>query len=100
MRKLIMTCCLALFAFPAGLLAQGGAPPATDITFEFHSGFWVNLHHFLYEQATADSLSPSYPAEWLAALAYYRREVIRRDLMADEAAQLNNRLSSLEAASS
>jgi hypothetical protein len=91
MRKLIITSCLALFAFQAS---------ATDITFEFHSGFWVNLHHFLYEQATADSPSPSYPPEWLAALAYYRREVVKRDLLANEAAQVNNRLSSLESASS
>jgi hypothetical protein len=91
MRKLIITGCLALFAFPGY---------ATDTTFEFHSGFWINLHHFLYEQATTDSLSPSYPPEWLAALAYYRREVIRRDLLADESAQINNRLSSLETVSS
>jgi hypothetical protein len=91
MRKLIITGCLALFAFPGY---------ATDTTFEFHSGFWINLHHFLYEQATTDSLSPSYPPEWLAALAYYRREVIKRDFLTDEAAEVDNRLSSLEAASS
>jgi hypothetical protein len=101
MQKLTLTCCLVLFVFPTGSSAQGVAPAAaTDIMFEFHSGFWVNLHHFLYEQATAGSLSPSYPPEWLTALAYYRREVIGRDLLADEAAQINNRLSSLETASS
>lgn len=90
MRKLLITCCLGLLAFPAY---------GSDSAFEFHSGFWVNLHHFLYEQATTASLSPSYPPEWLAALAYYRREIIRRDLLTDDAAQVNERLSSLEAAS-
>src|SRR5574337_1049536 len=29
-------------------LSQGAFP-----AFEFHSGFWVNLHHFLYQQARA-----------------------------------------------
>ena len=28
-----------------------GAKPGELPTFEFRSGFWTNLHHFLYEQA-------------------------------------------------
>jgi len=35
-RMLIAACCLAL------LLSSPAAAP--DVTFEFHSGFWVNLH--------------------------------------------------------
>ena len=94
MRKLTTTCYLALFVFSGGCLAQD------MVTFEFHSGFWVNLHHFLYEQATAESPSPSNSPEWLAALDYYRRDVVQRDLLTDEAAEINSRLSSLEAAPS
>ena len=96
----LAACCLTLSAFSAGLLAQDPAPaPKTAVVFEFHSGFWLNLHHFLYEQATAKS-SPSGPLEWLAAVAWYRTNVIEQDLLADEAARINNRLSGLEAASS
>lgn len=57
--------------------------------FEFHSGFWINLHHFLYEQAllrrrgdkpdparssTANpngTLSPEQQQLWNAAVDYY-----------------------------
>ena len=73
---------------------------AVQTTFEFHNGFWVNLHHFLYEQAKAESSSPSSSPEWLAALDYYRREVIKRDLLTDQAAKINNQLFNLEDAPS
>jgi hypothetical protein len=73
---------------------------ALQTTFEFHSGFWVNLHHFLYEQAKAESSPRSSSPEWLAALDYYRREVIKRDLLSDQAAKINNQLSNLEDAPS
>ncbi len=39
-----------------GLLAttsRAQRKPATDEIFEFHIGFWVNLHHFLYWNALA-----------------------------------------------
>jgi hypothetical protein len=74
--------------------------PAQDATFEFHSGFWVNLHHFLYEQAMMGTPSQSDPPEWRDALDYYRREVTKRDLLTDEAAEINNRLSDLESSPS
>jgi hypothetical protein len=93
-------CYIALSIFCPYLPAQDATPLSTDVVFEFHSGFWVNLHHFLFEQAKAESPAPPGPPEWLAALDYYRREVIKRDLLTDEAAQINNRLSGLESASS
>jgi hypothetical protein len=93
MRRLIASGFLTAFV----LLPMAGA----DSTFEFHSGFWINLHHFLYEQATLDEQAtvdtpptPTSPA-WQNALNYYRREVIKLDLMTDEAAQTNNQLSNL-----
>lgn len=72
--------------------------------FEFHSGFWVNLHHFLYHEArerlaaknpgdsTAKTVSPPMkqipvklsPAEqktWDDALAYYMANYAERDLL-------------------
>ena len=75
--------------------------------FEFHSGFWVNLHHFLYQQARireklpvrrtdqgttatemapAAALTPNEPAEagaWSASLDYYAATLAGRDLLFD-----------------
>jgi hypothetical protein len=88
---------LASLVLAAHVWAQGVTPaPAKDATFEFRSGFWVNLHHFLYEQAMMGTPSPSDPPEWREALDYYRREVTKRDFLTDDAAKINNRLSGLE----
>jgi hypothetical protein len=95
-------------------------------TFEFRSSFWVNLHHFLYEQARlgraaeteageADELpdqggSPaaaeparfvpedaSAAAAWNLALEQYRAGVARRDLrLAFELVAIKNRLAELD----
>lgn len=62
--------------------AIGGAQERS--TFDFRSDFWVNLHHFLYEQASAKEPQSSDSAEWNAAVEYYRRELSKRDLLRDE----------------
>lgn len=89
--------------------------------FEFHSGFWVNLHHFLYLQArltkgsssSADSgrgAAPAnevpvslldFPAEeiraWQNAVAFYAKDLAGRDLLLNgDMETINNRLSELE----
>jgi hypothetical protein len=88
MRRWIASGCLSAFV----LLPMAGA----DSTFEFHSGFWINLHHFLYEQASMDTSPAATPPAWQSALNYYRGQVIKLDLMTDEAEQTNNRLSHVE----
>jgi hypothetical protein len=75
----------------------------TDL-FELHSGFWVNLHHFLYRQAELSepqkgSRSPSVGkvdadelqylstqerTTWNEALSYYSQSVVKRDLLFDD----------------
>jgi hypothetical protein len=89
--------------------------------FELHSGFWVNLHHFLYLQARLRKGSSAsmesgtgagplnevpvsltgFPAEeirvWQAAVAFYASDLARRDLLLNNDMEIiNNRLSELE----
>jgi hypothetical protein len=85
--------------------------------FEFHSGFWLNLHHFLYEQAlqrrraggpgqTASwaaspegKLSPEQQRLWDAAVDYYAGALIKRDFLFDEGMiEMNDRLAESEGA--
>lgn len=60
--------------------------------FEFHSGFWINLHHFLYLQALpsrATRLSPlsamSGPDRkiWDEVVTLYRDTMVQRDFVSD-----------------
>jgi hypothetical protein len=89
--------------------------------FELHSGFWVNLHHFLYLQArllngnSSSTGSPrgaappdeppvslvDFPAEeikvWRAAVAFYAKDLARRDLLLNgDMETINNRLAEME----
>jgi hypothetical protein len=88
-------------------VAAFGAEPARDPSsmFDFHSGFWLNLHQFIYaaassslpptrgpaalriNQADADTieqLSPSEEAAWKRCVAYYAANYIQRDLLFDD----------------
>ena len=95
-------------ASPSGTAAAG-------LAFDFHSGFWINLHHFLYEQAEAASqavrkhapppevpasdveLKPEQRSAFDLAIAYYREHVVTRDLLRDDGlVEANDRLSDLE----
>jgi hypothetical protein len=71
-----------------------------DATFEFKSGFWCNLHHFLIEQAVQTPASRSGPAEWDAAVDYYRAKVVSLDPLSEESAQINLRLSDQKSSAS
>jgi hypothetical protein len=77
------------------------APP--DALFEFHSDFWINLHHFLYLNALAQkpqkgphavavseadaaafhAMSKEERAAWDAAVRYYADSIIQHDLLFD-----------------
>jgi hypothetical protein len=95
---------------------------SSDRFFEFHSGFWINLHHFLYEQAAiatagprgtpheaelatdasqAAGLSEDEEKTWSNALTYYRANMLRHDLSSDPSmVTIKNRLEDLEDATS
>ena len=89
--------------------------------FELHSGFWVNLHHFLYLQARlmgGDSasldtargaapvtdapaslagFSPDEVRAWQAAVDFYSKQLAGRDLSLNgDMETINNKLSELE----
>jgi hypothetical protein len=103
--------------------AQDSVPvTSADNLFEFHSGFWINLHHFLYEQAAIATAGPKgtpHEAElatdasiaaglseddsktWSDALIYYRAKMLHHDLASDEElVKIKNRLEDLEDATS
>lgn len=91
---------LGLSTLPA--FAQNPNPSARSI-FDFHSGFWVNLHHFLYLEALTErpqearrpanlspedltmlhALTPQEHAIWEEAVTYYAHSMIQRDLLFD-----------------
>lgn len=88
--------------FTRAACQRSDARSESTYPFEFHSGFWINLHHFLYEQAllrkraagsgqTAKSptdLKSQLPSEqqqqWDSALDYYMKTMIKRDLLLDQ----------------
>jgi hypothetical protein len=97
---------------PAGLAAQqvdssfGPLP-----VFELHSGFWMNMHHFLYQLArekrdkrTGNANSPNSPRlneterrDWDAAVAYYAANFANKDLLfSTELVLLKNQLGDFE----
>jgi len=112
--------------FTPGVLAQANSAVAPSSNaqrplFEFHSGFWINLHHFLYEEAAAQDesprparheplsgedrsigadLSPDEQQIWSSAIADYKGHFLHRDLLTNDAMRLiKNRLEDSENAS-
>jgi len=86
----------ALFLASAAA-AQDESQAAPLPVFEFHSGFWLNLHHTLYRQARLQrssaaganavnatagmtSLSPAEARAWNSALAFYSKTYADKDL--------------------
>jgi len=83
------------------LLAFGPAAIAQEqSTFDFHSSFWVNLHHFLYEQAKAQSPEASNSAAWRHAVEVYRADIATHELLSRDIAGINIALTKIENASS
>lgn len=84
----------------AGLLAACGAAACaqTQSTFDFRSTFRVNLHHFLYEQALSKSPEASDSQDWQRALAVYRRDIVKYQLLSRDIAGINVALSDAGAA--
>ncbi|MGD0300772.1 MAG: hypothetical protein ABSE86_27115 [Bryobacteraceae bacterium] len=65
-------------------------------TFDFHSNFWVNLHHFLYEQAVAKSPEQSESEAWNHAVEVYRSDITKHELLSRDISGINIALSQIE----
>jgi len=67
--------------------------------YTFHSNFWINMHHFLYQQAKnrgvarkygqperalLKKLSPRMKTRYDEAIAYYQKNIIKKSLFNDE----------------
>jgi hypothetical protein len=62
--------------------------------FEFHSGFWINLHHFLYSQVLPlqpgsrpshlPAMSGSEQKIWDGAISFYREHIGKLDFVDDD----------------
>jgi hypothetical protein len=91
-----LLCVLPIFLAPISR-AQDEIPAAPLPVFEFHSGFWLNLHHTLYriarsQRASSSSansaanatgisnLSPAEQRVWSAALTFYTKTYADKDL--------------------
>jgi hypothetical protein len=92
----------------AGLASYAGAQSqSAQPFFDFHNNFWVNLHHFLYQEALrlkrsqagadkgsaapsaatvakVEGLSDEQQRIWQGALDYYQKSVVTRDLLFDQ----------------
>jgi hypothetical protein len=108
--KITYGTCALCFAICCSMIAPVCSAQVTSPTtasehlFDFHSGFWINLHHFLYWQALVsgpqkgphplalnksdsdalEQLSPVERASWDTAVSYYASSLVKRDLLFDE----------------
>lgn len=95
------------FVFFAAITFSVFKPAEKSPLFDFHNGFWINLHHFLYYQASLRNIAaqakPLRPRDsirlkdtiilnivgsvdmryWQAALNYYRINLVDKDLLFD-----------------
>jgi hypothetical protein len=96
-----------LLAMAWPMLSAAGQSAQT--TFDFHSGFWVNLHHTLYNQAAGKrvgrdpnlaGLSPTEIAAWNEALDYYDQNLTDHDLLELSMIRINGALAAAADAAS
>ena len=104
---------LAVFAVPLRAQIDTGNGPLP--VFEFHSGFWINLHHTLYQEARKQrgagqgsdaaekapsllsGLTNTEQRAWNEAVAYYGANLAGKDLLfAGDLVQLKDQLGDFE----
>ncbi len=86
----------ALLRAASILVSTLGVLTAQQTTFEFHSNFWVNLHHFLYKQAVAKSPEQSDSEAWNHAVEVYRTDITKHELLSRDISGINIALAQIE----
>ena len=81
-RKLFLLLALALLTSGAAMPQQSSSAYGPLPVFEFHSGFWINLHHMLYYEARLRAFPPAAPQKGSAG------PQIKLKIMKDAAAAL------------
>src|SRR5207302_4320841 len=96
-RALLSYVCVVPFFFASTSFGQEESIAAPLPVYEFHSGFWLNLHHTLYRIARSQrvatvapnsaaagsgvaNLSPAEQRAWTAAISYYSKTYADSDL--------------------
>jgi hypothetical protein len=123
MRRPLHAILLLVVALLSGAVASAAPqryPSPPSPAFEFHSGFWVNLNHFLYIQgrlrqpggapasssnpqdasyekpAALDGLTANQQKDWNAAVDAYAKRWSTFDLLDNNLELIDNRLAELE----
>ena len=87
----------AFLLLPCSVLAEWDA----QTTFRFQSGFWINLHHFLFQRAVErpaentaapSKLAPAQTHDWSKALTHYKEQFEGKDLLDRDMAVIKNAL--------
>ena len=86
----------ALLRAASTLVSTLGVLAAGQATFDFHSNFWVNLHHFLYQQAVTKSPVHSDSEAWNHAVEVYRKDIATHELLSRDITGINIALSKIE----
>jgi hypothetical protein len=59
-------------------------------SFDFHNGFWINLHQRLHQAAGAEApvavpvKSEAERTKWQSSVGYYREQMVHRNLLFDD----------------
>lgn len=94
MRQLFPILLAAVLAAPVHAAPPAASAPGQRVQFAFHSGFLMNLHHFLYNLAThperlsafrqAHTLSAQEASTLQQAVTFYHANYAERDLLFDK----------------
>ncbi len=121
-RTLSLLVIFALLAPAAAFAQQSSSAYGPLPVFEFHSGFWINLHHMLYYEAKLRNTPPSAPQKnppspqvklksmkeaailtpveriaWDNSVAYYAANIANKDLLfSNELILVKNQLADFE----
>ncbi len=88
---------IALLLFPTSAFSDANR----QTSFLFRSGFWINLHHFLFQlsvepaaddQAAQTALSVDQARDWARALKYYGEAFASKDLLRRDMTVIKNAL--------